>query len=51
MVLCDDLQGADGGERLKWEGIYTYIDTHTYTYTHVYAYNYICMYTHIYNYD
>ena len=38
-VLCDDLEGLDGGKvggRLKREGIYIYIYIHTHTYTHTY---------------
>ena len=44
-MLCDDLEGWDGGEvggRLKREGIYMcvyiYIYTHTHTYTHTHIY-------------
>lgn len=49
MVLCDDLQGADGGERLKWEGVYTYIDTHTYTYPYMYMHiiTFVCIHIYI----
>ena len=47
MVLCDDLEGWDGGVggRSNRERIYIYMCTHTHTHIYTYTHTYIYIYT------